>query len=187
MVILLVIVGLFLRVMADFLLPLFLALLLAVMFGPLYRWFRDRWGQRSRGPVTTGSIMLMVLIPLLLLLIEAGREAQSLYRAAMDSSAPADRPAPRAETRRHGRIRRHGGDGRLGHRQDCRRSPVASASSWNPKMREQHRRRRPRVGGPQAPADHPIPRRDARRPVVMGLATYYFFADGPAMVRGSCG
>ena len=28
--------------MADFLLPLFLALLLVVMFGPLYRWFRDR-------------------------------------------------------------------------------------------------------------------------------------------------
>ena len=55
--ILLVIGGLFFRVMANFLLPLFLALLLVVMFGPLYRWFRDRCRGHARiaAVLTTGS------------------------------------------------------------------------------------------------------------------------------------
>ena len=46
--ILLVIGRLVFQVMAGFLLPLFLALLLVVMFGPLYEWFRVRSrGQRD--------------------------------------------------------------------------------------------------------------------------------------------
>ena len=49
-VILLLLGGLFLRVMAGFLLPLFLALLLAIMFGPLNRWFRRRLGGHSGSP-----------------------------------------------------------------------------------------------------------------------------------------
>lgn len=90
--ILLVIGGLFFRVMAGFILPLFLALLLVVMFGPLYRWFRERcWGHsRLAAVLTTGSILLMVLIPLLLLLVEAGREARTIYHTAMNSPALAD-------------------------------------------------------------------------------------------------
>jgi predicted PurR-regulated permease PerM len=90
--ILLVIGGLFFRVMASFLLPLFLALLLVIMFGPLYRWFRDRCRGHARvaAVLTTGSILLMVLIPLLLLLVEAGREARTIYHAAMANPALAD-------------------------------------------------------------------------------------------------
>lgn len=88
-VILLVIGGLFLQVMAGFLLPLFLSLLLVVMFGPLYRWFAIRCGEHDRiaALLTTGAILLLVLIPLLLLLAEAAREAQSVYRVAMNSPA----------------------------------------------------------------------------------------------------
>ena len=68
-VILLVIGGLFLQVMAGFLLPLFLALLLVVMFGPLHRWFTRRCGRHDRiaAVLTTCSVLALVLIPLLLL------------------------------------------------------------------------------------------------------------------------
>ena len=68
---------LFFQVMANFLLPLFLALLLVVMFGPLNNWFRRRCHGHDRlaALLTTGSILLMVLIPLMVLMFEAGREA----------------------------------------------------------------------------------------------------------------
>ncbi len=84
--ILLAIAGLFFRVMANFWLPLFLALLLVVMFGPLQDWFshRCRGRQRIAAILTTATILLMVLIPLLALLIEAGYEAQSIYHVALE-------------------------------------------------------------------------------------------------------
>ena len=48
-VVLLVIGGLFFEVMSGFLLPLFLALLLVVMFGPLHRWFGRKCGGGDLG------------------------------------------------------------------------------------------------------------------------------------------
>jgi predicted PurR-regulated permease PerM len=95
-VILLVIGGLFLQVMASFLLPLFLALLLVVMFGPLHRWFVGKCGRHDRiaAMLTVGSILALVLIPLLILLAEAGREAQNIYRAAMKSPEVASTATP---------------------------------------------------------------------------------------------
>ncbi len=89
--ILLAIAGLFFRVMANFWLPLFLALLLVVMFGPVHDWFSDRCGGHGRtsAMLTTTTILLMVLVPLLALLIEAGYEAQSVYRVALDRLPPA--------------------------------------------------------------------------------------------------
>lgn len=85
-VILLLMAGLFFRVMANFLLPLFLALLLVIMFGPLYRWFQDRCRGHARiaAMLTTVSILLAVLIPLLVLLVQAGYEAETLYRSVVD-------------------------------------------------------------------------------------------------------
>ncbi len=84
--ILLAIAGLFFVVMANFWLPLFLALLLVVMFGPVQDWFVGRCGGRGRiaAMLTTATILLIVLVPLLALLIEAGYEAQSVYLVALD-------------------------------------------------------------------------------------------------------
>jgi len=86
-VILLLIGGLFIRVMAGFLLPLFLSLLLVVMFGPVHRWFVGKCGRHDRiaALLTTGTIMLLVLIPLSLLLFEAGCEAHGIYSKAVHS------------------------------------------------------------------------------------------------------
>jgi predicted PurR-regulated permease PerM len=91
-VILLLIGGLFLQVMAGFLLPLFLAMLLVVIFGPLNRWFRRRCGKHERiaAMLTTVSIMLLVLIPMLVLLLEAGLEARAVYLSKVDEAAVAD-------------------------------------------------------------------------------------------------
>jgi predicted PurR-regulated permease PerM len=89
--ILLVIAGLFFQVMANFLLPLFLALLLVVMFGPMYDWFRTRCRGHARiaAVLTTLAILLIVLVPLFALLIEAGYEARTVYDAVVNSPAMA--------------------------------------------------------------------------------------------------
>ena len=68
--VLLALVGVFgllsLRVMASFLLPLLLAAMLVVIFGPLHRWLRER----IRGPewiaalLTTLFVLVIVLVPL---------------------------------------------------------------------------------------------------------------------------
>ncbi|MCU0874197.1 MAG: AI-2E family transporter [Pirellulaceae bacterium] len=63
--IILIIGGLFIKVMATFLIPLFLAALCVVMFRPLHRWIlvrcRDR--QHLAAGLTTAAILLLVLVP----------------------------------------------------------------------------------------------------------------------------
>ncbi len=80
--ILLVIAWLFFRVMADFLLPMFLAVLLVVMFGPVHRWFQARCKGRNHlaAGLTTVTIILIFLVPLLLILLQAASESVDIYR-----------------------------------------------------------------------------------------------------------
>jgi predicted PurR-regulated permease PerM len=72
-----------LRVMAGFLLPLLLAAMLVVIFGPLHRWLRDR----LRGPewiaalLTTLFVLVIVLVPLFLLVARAGGDAVAMLRS----------------------------------------------------------------------------------------------------------
>ncbi|MBN1395512.1 MAG: AI-2E family transporter [Pirellulales bacterium] len=183
-VILLIIGGLFLEVMSGFLLPLFLALVLAVMFGPLHRWFRARCGKHERvaALLTTGSILLIVLVPLLLLLVEAGYEAQSLYRTATGGEAA----AKSAETDE--------GDNAM------EAPDVAAFAEWaSDKIVEWGGR----IGVKIDPQDlmskigdgvgdfiAPLALRTTRflgstllGLAIMILATFYFFADGPVMLR----
>ncbi|MBU4271171.1 MAG: AI-2E family transporter [Planctomycetes bacterium] len=183
--ILLVIGGLFLEVMSGFLLPLFLALVLAVMFGPLHRWFLGRCGKHERiaALLTTGSILLIVLVPLLLLLAEAGYEAQALYRTAAGGNVAADASAP---------------DGQTGGNTEAQE--VAAFAKWaSDKLVELGSR----VGIKIDPNDLMTNIGDGVRRfltplalrttqflgqtllglLVMILAAYYFFADGPAMLQ----
>ena len=90
-VILLLIGGLFFQVMAGFLLPLFLALLLVIMFRPLHQWFVRKCGRHERiaALLTTGSILALVFVPMSFLFVEAAGEAQSVYHAAYRAATTA--------------------------------------------------------------------------------------------------
>lgn len=55
------------QVMASFLLPMFLAIVMVVVFRPMHQWFVERFNGRHRlaSVVTTAVIMLIVLAPLI--------------------------------------------------------------------------------------------------------------------------
>jgi predicted PurR-regulated permease PerM len=94
--ILLVIAALFFQVMKQFLLPMFLAVLLAIMFGPLYRWSvaRCRGHDRLAAGLATVLIVLILLIPVLAILIPAFFEGQAIYTAVLKSVGQESREAP---------------------------------------------------------------------------------------------
>lgn len=79
-VILLVFGALFYRVIAGFLVPLFLALVLVVLFRPLYVWMVKKFHGRSRlaAVLTTAAVLLSVLIPFSLILAVAGVELSGM-------------------------------------------------------------------------------------------------------------
>ncbi|WP_254510095.1 AI-2E family transporter [Anatilimnocola floriformis] len=80
LLILVLIALLFFRVMASFMLPLFLAALLVVVFHPLYTWMLERcWKQRYvAATLTTIMVMLCVLAPAALVFTLAGAQGASL-------------------------------------------------------------------------------------------------------------
>jgi predicted PurR-regulated permease PerM len=79
--ILLLFAGLFFQVMADFLLPLFLALMLVIVFGPLHRWFKGKCKSHDHlaAGLTTLSILLIVLVPICLIFTKATIEGFAIY------------------------------------------------------------------------------------------------------------
>jgi len=85
--ILLVIAGLFFQVMAGFLLPMFLAVLLVIIFGPLHRWIvtRCRGHDHLAAALTTAAILLIVLIPLALIVLKAASESYAIYEGIRES------------------------------------------------------------------------------------------------------
>ncbi len=76
-VIVLLIGALFIQVMAQFLVPIFLAVVLAVIFYPVYCWMVPRCQGRewAAGILTTLLVMVIVLLPLTIISIVAVREA----------------------------------------------------------------------------------------------------------------
>jgi len=69
-------------VMARFLIPLFLAALLVVIFRPLHRWMlaQTRGRQALSAMLTTLSILLAVLVPIGLLIVMAAAEGRDVLR-----------------------------------------------------------------------------------------------------------
>jgi predicted PurR-regulated permease PerM len=70
------------EVLSSFLLPIFLAVLLVVMFRPMHRWFLRICKGRTRfaAGMTTIAILLIALLPMLWILARAGTETVSLLR-----------------------------------------------------------------------------------------------------------
>jgi len=68
-------------VMAKFIIPLFLAALLVVIFRPVHSWILDKTGGREKvaAALTTLSILLAVLVPLALLLMMAAAESRDVF------------------------------------------------------------------------------------------------------------
>jgi len=69
-------------VMARFLIPLFLAALLVVIFRPLHRWMLEqtRGKQALAALLTTLSILLAVLVPIALLIVMAAAEGRDVLK-----------------------------------------------------------------------------------------------------------
>ncbi|HET6884410.1 MAG TPA: AI-2E family transporter [Pirellulales bacterium] len=95
LVAILVVMGaLFFEVMAGFFVPLFLAVLLVVVFRPVHQWIvvRSRGRERLAAGLTTLAILAIVMAPLLLVLVQAGFEASSIAQH-WNSAAIKDRLA----------------------------------------------------------------------------------------------
>ncbi len=78
--ILVVIGAVFIRVMAGFFVPLFLAALLGVIIQPLYRWLLVRCGgyRYAASTLTTALVLLLMLLPIGLVITTASMEGLSL-------------------------------------------------------------------------------------------------------------
>lgn len=76
-----VIAGLFFRVMANFILPMFLAVILVIIFAPLHHWFCEKFKGHERwaAGLTTLTILLIFLVPLLAVVSQAANEAFQIY------------------------------------------------------------------------------------------------------------
>ena len=76
------------EVLSGFLLPLFLALLLVVMFRPLHDWLSRRLNGRGRpaAGVTTLCVLLIFLLPLIWIAIAPAVVQPALERAAIVAS-----------------------------------------------------------------------------------------------------
>ncbi|MBT4158299.1 MAG: AI-2E family transporter, partial [Planctomycetaceae bacterium] len=72
-----------LRVMSTFLLPLLLAAMLVVIFGPMYRALRQKLGVQEwfAAGLTTGFVLIIVLVPLALLVVRAGGDAVAMVKS----------------------------------------------------------------------------------------------------------
>ena len=80
----------FYQIVASFLLPLFLAAVTAVWCQPLYGYLRKRFGQRERlaAAVTTGSVFLILFLPLVLGVFFAARQLLDFTEKKLDGESP---------------------------------------------------------------------------------------------------
>ena len=180
-VILLLVGGLFLHVMAGFLLPLFLALLLVVIFGPMHRWFRRRCGRHNQlsAMLATVSILLLVLIPVSLLFVVAAFDAQAVYRAATTTQVQTDtvKDAARHLSANDVTALVHWASGKV----------VDVGERFGMELDQKHLEtgvieRLQRFLAPAALRTTQFLGSLSVGLFVMILATYYFFVDGPAML-----
>ena len=161
--ILVVIAALFFRVMANFLLPMFLAVLLVIIFGPLHQWMQKKCKGRPRvaAGLTTAAIILIFLVPLLLIVVQAAFEGVDIYhnvdRMSIDLS---NVPQQAVE---------------LGHRigvhldaQDLQKAITSTLRDWLT---------------PVALGTTQFLGRLLIGLAIMVISLYYFLADGPGMVR----
>ena len=77
-----VIAAFFIRVMAEFLVPLFVATLLVVIFRPVHLWFLEKTNQRPAisALLTTVSVILAVVLPFAIMFAMAAAEGREIVK-----------------------------------------------------------------------------------------------------------
>jgi predicted PurR-regulated permease PerM len=183
--ILLVFAGLFFQVMADFIVPLFLALMLVIIFGPLHRWFKLKCKGHDRiaAGLTTLSILLIVLVPICAIFTQATFEGCRIYNTFVQGvrqSQNADHPesiADNQKTHDPQAIQKWFVDRvvSLGGRIGLELSPEQVQTTLHDNAKEWI--------GPLAERTIKFFGRTLLGLVVMIIALYFFLVDGPAMIR----
>jgi predicted PurR-regulated permease PerM len=182
----------FFQVMAQFIVPLFLACVLLVVFQPLHRWILRRLPKHPRvsALITTVLILLAVLLPLVWLGWNAYLELQKYFVAAAQPAAAATAAAPRNDA--------------AGEKQhvDAAKEGVTITNDIKHKAFDLRDRLRERTG--LVIGDEQIEKFIASGTTfiagkalsgvqlaigtliglaIMVIALYYFLADGPAMIE----
>jgi len=164
-IILIVAIALFFQVMAGFLLPLFLAVVLVIIFSPVNGWFRLRCKGRDwlAALLTTLSIIFAVLLPICLIVLLAGIEGVEIYDHLTSEESEFDlRDVP-------DKVHQAAAD--VGIRLEAdqiHNTIIEKAQEWLTPLV---------VGTTQAIGTTIISL------IVMVLSVYYFLLDGPAMIR----
>ncbi|MBN2577573.1 MAG: AI-2E family transporter [Pirellulales bacterium] len=186
MAIMLVIAAVFFQVMADFILPLFLALLLVIIFGPVHRWFQVKCQGHDRiaAGLTTLFILVLFLVPTFFLILQAVYEANSVYylfaadvkranvpeeQAALEKQSPA--PEPNAVSRWFAKRVTEVGKQLF----DVDLKPDDVEETFRKKVDE--------FLTPLVLRTGRFIIRSVVGLIVIIIAVYYFFADGPVMIR----
>jgi predicted PurR-regulated permease PerM len=183
--ILLVFAGLFFQVMADFIVPLFLALMLVIIFGPLHRWFKLKCKGHDRiaAGLTTLSILLIVLVPICAIFTQATFEGCRIYNTFVQGvrqSQNADHPesiADNQKTHDPQAIQKWFVDRvvALGGRVGLELTPEQVQTTLHDNAKEWI--------GPLAERTIKFFGRTLLGLAVMIIALYFFLVDGPAMIR----
>lgn len=170
---------LFFDVMSSFILPIFLALLLVVMFRPLHLWFMEhcKGHLRVAAGLTTISILLIALLPTVFILWQATVQAMAFYA---NVAGEVSRQLPEAKEKADTRAIDAAADEivKLGSkfRLDLGRDEVRKAliDDVLPKMKSWL--------APLAVSTGHFAVRFIVGLCIMVVALYYFMADGPVMV-----
>jgi predicted PurR-regulated permease PerM len=175
----------FFRVMAQFIVPLFLACVLLVVFQPLHRWYLGEFPKwpRLAALLTTITIMLTVLVPTIWLGWNAYDECAHRIEVVQQKSESKSKSEPMVQADNSSKNTLYA-------------QLIAKTNEWAALLEE----RTGLVIQPQQRLDEAISWIEKQLPVVAGaairivvgliimiIALYYFFADGPAMINGLMG
>jgi predicted PurR-regulated permease PerM len=175
----------FFRVMAQFIVPLFLACVLLVVFQPLHRWYlgkTPKW-PRTAALLTTITILLTVLVPTIWLGWNAYDECAKRILDVQQKSESKSKAAPVVPAGN-------------GSENTLYAQLIAKTNEWAAVLEE----KTGVVIHPKERLDEILEWIESLLPVIAGAAIrivvgllimiislYYFFADGPAMINGLMG
>jgi predicted PurR-regulated permease PerM len=209
LVIMLLIFGLFFRVMADFLVPMFLAVLLVIMFGPVQRWIKTRCKSHDRlaALLTTCVILLAFFLPASIILLQAAREGGNLYRNKIQKSKTAESNAPAAKEQAEAKVNskttesdapvakvqpaedKDTSDDETQKGLDWAATRIVALGAkvgleWKPEdIKDTMRAKLEQYLAPMALSTGQFLLSLVAGVFVMIISLYYFLADGPAMIR----